>query len=156
LAPRARRPSSASTGSTTPPPRPRPPPPPALASAPAPAPESPPDPGSTRRWLGVGVGGVGVVGVALGAVFGLRAKSKLNQSNDGPCDASDTCDAGGLALRHDASGAATLSTVFFAVGGVALAGGVVLYLTAPRSAPTVGLVVAPAPGGASALLRTTF
>jgi len=98
------------------------------------------------------------VGVALGAVFGLGAKSKLNQSNqDGHCDAKDTCDPTGLSLRSDASNAATLSTVMFAVGGVAIAAGAVLYFTAPHPAsPTMGLAFAPAPGGASALLRGSF
>src|SRR5882672_3860083 len=73
---------------------------------PAPASASPSDPGATRRWVGVGIGVAGVVGVGLGAVFGLGAKSKLNQSNsDGHCDAADTCDATGLSLRSDASNA---------------------------------------------------
>ncbi len=93
------------------------------------------------------MGGAGVVGVVLGAVFGISAKSKLNQSNDGPCDKQDTCDVSGLSLRHDASHAATVSTIAFA-GGVAIAAGVVLYLTAPRSTTSVGLTVAPTPGGA--------
>ena len=132
----------------------------ASASAPASAPASashssaPSDPGATRRWIGIGVGGAGVVGVVLGAVFGLSAKSKLSQSNDGHCDAQDTCDLAGLSLRHDASIAATVSTIAFVAGGVAIAGGVVLYLTAPRSTTGVGLTVALTPGGA--LLRGTF
>jgi len=128
---------------------------PSPESAPAPAPAS--DPASTRRWIGVGVAVAGVAGVALGTVFGLGAKSKLNQSNqDGHCDTADTCDAAGLALRHDASSAATLSTVMFVVGGVALAGGAVLYFTAPRPQTTIGFAVAPAPGGGAALVRGSF
>jgi hypothetical protein len=152
---------------SAPTPTPTPPPAPAPAVEPAPAPESalapesapapPSDPGSTRRWIGVGVAVAGVAGVALGTVFGLGAKSKLDQSNqDNHCDKADTCDATGLALRHDASTAATLSTVMFVVGGVALAGGAVLYFTAPRPATTVGLAFAPAPGGGAALLRGSF
>lgn len=144
-------------------PTPAPTPPPAPEAAPAPAPESAPapepprDPASTRRWVGVGVAAAGVAGVALGTVFGFSAKSKLDQSNqDNHCDKADTCDPTGLALRHDASTAATLSTVMFVVGGVALAGGAVLYFTAPRPATTVGLAIAPAPGGGAALLRGSF
>jgi hypothetical protein len=135
-------------------PAPAPAPEPALA----PAPESAADRGKTRRWVGVGVAGVGAVGVALGVVFGLGANSKLNQSNkDGHCDAKDTCDETGLSLRSDASNAATLSTVMFAVGGVAIAAGAVIYFTAPHPAsPTMGLAFAPAPGGGSALLRGSF
>ena len=44
----------------------------------------------------------------------------------------------------------------FALGGVAVAGGAVLYFTAPRPAATMGLVVTPAPGGGAALLRGSF
>ena len=151
----------------TPAPAPAPAPPPEVAQspesarlpepAPAPAPASPPDPASARRWIGVGVAAAGVVGVALGTVFGLGARSKLDQSNqDDHCDKADTCDPTGLALRHDASSAATLSTVMFVVGGVALAGGAVIYFTAPRPATTIGLSLAPAPGGGAALLRGSF
>jgi hypothetical protein len=133
---------------------------PALESAPAPAAESAPassDPASTRRWIGVGVAAAGVAGVALGTVFGLGAKSKLDESNQNDhCDKADTCDPTGLALRHDASTAATLSTVMFVVGGVALAGGAVLYFTAPRPATTIGFALAPAPGGGAAMLRGSF
>jgi hypothetical protein len=115
-----------------------------------------PDPGKTRRWIGIAVGGAGVVGIALGAVFGLGAKSKLDQSNDGHCDAADTCDPTGLSLRKDANQAAGASTVAFVVGGVALAGGIVVYLTAPRASKSVGFVVTPTQGGGTALLRTSF
>jgi hypothetical protein len=115
-----------------------------------------PDPGKTRRWIGIAVGGAGVVGIAVGAVFGLAAKSRLDQSNDGHCDPADTCDPTGLSLRKDASQAAGASTVAFVVGGVALAGGIVVYLTAPRATKSVGFAVAPTVGGGSAMLRTTF
>jgi hypothetical protein len=139
---------------------PTPAPTPAAATpepAPAPASVAPADPAATRRWIGVGLAAAGVVGVALGAVFGLGAKSKLDQSNqDNHCDTKDTCDPTGLSLRSDASNAATLSTVMYALGGVAVAGGAVLYFTAPRPAATMGLVVTPAPGGGAALLRGSF
>jgi serine/threonine-protein kinase len=150
---------SSPTPAPAPVPAPAPIPAPVPESAPAPAPESAPpsDPASTRRWIGVGVAVAGVVGVGLGTVFGLSAKSKLDQSNqDNHCDKADTCDPTGLALRHDASSAATLSTVMFVVGGVALTGGAVLYFTAPRPTTTVGLAIAPAPGGGAALLRGSF
>ncbi len=152
-------PTPAPTPAPAPAPTPAPAPAPAPESAPTPTPtpESTPDPAATRRWIGVGVAGAGVAGVALGAVFGLSAKSKLDQSNQNDhCDAKDTCDPTGLSLRHDAASAATLSTVMFVVGGVALAGGAVLYFTAPRPSPTVGLWIAPAAGGASALVRASF
>jgi hypothetical protein len=117
------------------------------------------DPGTTRRWVGVGLIGAGVVGVGVGSIFGLVARSKLDQSNGGPCDASsDRCDASGLSLRKSASGAATVSTIGFAAGAVALGVGIVVYVTAPRKQAANALVIAPAAvaNGAGALLRTSF
>jgi serine/threonine-protein kinase len=125
---------------------------------PAPPPE---DKNATRRWIGVGVGGLGVVGVAVGSVFGVVAKQKFDQSNSVQCNAStDQCYAPGFPMRKDAEHAATASDVSFAIGGVLLATGIVLFVTAPKPhSPPTGVVVAPAPvagGGGGALLRATF
>jgi hypothetical protein len=104
--------------------------------------------------------GLGVVGIGVGSVFGLSAKSKLDQSNSsGNCDSTNHCSSQGLSLRHDASSAATLADVGFIAGGVVLAGGIVLYLTAPHGSQNAGVwTLAPAPvaGGGGALLRTSF
>ncbi len=92
--------------------------------------------------------GAGVIGVAVGAVLGFVAKSKLDQSNaDGHCDTTDFCDPIGSSLRKSAESAATGSTVAFIVGGVFVAAGAVVWFTAPRpdAAPRVGL--APGPQG---------
>jgi hypothetical protein len=87
---------------------------------------------SGQRVAGLGVGAAGVIGIGIGAFFGLRAMSKQDESNkNGHCDAADTCDPEGLALRSEAITAATVSTIGFIAGGVALAGGVTLFLTAP-------------------------
>ena len=112
------------------------------------------DPGATRRTLGLVLGGVGVLGVGLGAFFGLRAKSKLDDSNNGHCHLNDRCDATGVALRDDYLGAARISTVSFLAGGVLLAGGALLYFTAP-SAP-VSIAAAGGPGSANVIVRSTF
>lgn len=87
---------------------------------------------STQRTVGVVVGGVGVAGVVVGAVFGVRSLSE-NADSDSHCTAGapDRCDEAGLQLRSDARTAATVSTVTFAVGGAAVAAGVVLFATAP-------------------------
>lgn len=93
--------------------------------------------GSTQRLLGVVAGGVGIVGIGVGTVFGLKAKSTYNDAVDG-CDAEHQCPQGSLDKADDASSQATLSTVSFIAGGVLLAGGAVLYLTAPRIAAASG------------------
>ncbi|MGO8991945.1 MAG: hypothetical protein ACLQVI_01355 [Polyangiaceae bacterium] len=127
----------------------------ALVAAPAPSAPPPPaiaprtsnDPGRTQRTVGAVVAGAGVIGAVIGSVFGVVAKSKLDQSNsNGHCDATDACDETGLALRGNAESAATASTVAFVVAGVAVAGGAALWFTAPRrESARVGL--APGPGG---------
>ncbi|MGH7269511.1 MAG: hypothetical protein ACREJ3_03695 [Polyangiaceae bacterium] len=105
----------------------------------------------TRRTLGLIAGGLGVVGVGLGAYFGLKASSTYSASNaGGHCGPDNHCDPTGLSDRSDASSQATISTVAFIVGGAALAGGALLYFTAPKAAVRVGV----APG--SVMLDGTF
>jgi hypothetical protein len=134
-------------------------PPASLPSSSAPETSSATDPGATNRWVGIGVGALGIVGIGIGSAFGLVAQSKLSQSNQsGDCNATDHCNSTGLGLRKDASDAATLSTVFFVIGGVAVASGAVLYLTAPHARSGAALTLAPAPmvGGGGAIVRGSF
>jgi serine/threonine-protein kinase len=130
---------------------PAPPPPEATAptSAPAAAPASGDD-GRTQRIAAIAVGGVGAVGVVLGTIFGLEAKSKLDDSNANGLCQGNACLQQGLNLRQDAKSAATVSTVAFVLGGAAIAGGAVLWFTAPTAAGGVNVGLAPAPslGGA--------
>ncbi len=131
---------------------------PAPAAAPSAPPEATDNPGGTQRMLGLVGMGVGVVGLGVGSVFGILAKSALDGSNNGPCNSSDKCNSAGLADRQDASNKATLSTVFFVVGGVIGAAGVVVYLTAPHAPTATGLTLTPAPmaGGGGALMSGRF
>jgi len=126
--------------------------PPVAAGEPAPA------AGSTRTWLTLGLGAAGVAGVAIGTVYGIMATSHRNQSNDGPCDASDYCSASGLALRQQALSEATVSTVAFIVGLAGAGGAVTAYLLWPGGSSHTGLTVGPAViGGATgAILRSSF
>jgi serine/threonine-protein kinase len=114
-----------------------------------PGPETTPSNGSTQRTIGLVVGGLGVIGIGIGTVFGLSAMSKENDATKNYCDSTDHCTGQGVQLGKDAQSAATASTIAFAVGGIALAGGVLLYFTAPKgsSAPTVGLRASTIPGG---------
>lgn len=96
-----------------------------------------------QRIAGAVVGGVGLVGVGLGAAFGAQALSKNSASNaGGHCHDGNVCDSTGFALREDARSVGTLSTVMWIAGGVALAGGLTLFLTAPR-AGSAALVAGP-------------
>jgi hypothetical protein len=159
---------------SAPPPAPSPPlPPPAppetvapppSAAAPEPDPQSGADPGASRRWIGIGTGSAGVVSLVVGGVLGLAAKGKFNQSNgpNGGCSQTpDQCATkAGQSLRDSAVGLADAATVFVVVGAVAVAAGVVLYVTAPQASPstTSALLIAPTavPGGGGALLSGSF
>ena len=121
------------------------------------------DPGKGQRTAGLVVGGVGVVGLVAGAIFAGVASSKW-ASSKGYCSTdpvtkqpSATCATGdNLKNARDAHDAAStfaaVSTVGFIAGGVLAAGGVVLYLTAPRARSKVGIV----PAANAALLVGSF
>ena len=89
---------------------------------------------SPRRAIALALGGVGLVGLGVGAAFGVKALSNLAASRaNGHCDAQSFCDDAGFQLRGDAQDAATISTVTLALGAGAAVAGVVLWITAPSS-----------------------
>ena len=105
--------------------------------------------GSAQRTIGWVVAGVGVVGLGLGAGFGLSSIGKRNESRS-HCVV-DQCDADGVGLRDDAIRNGNIATIATIAGGAAVVGGLVLVLTAPkatepreqagrlRAVPSVGL-----------------
>jgi hypothetical protein len=111
--------------------------------------------GSMLRVAGYVVGGAGIVGIGLGAVFGLQAASKWSSAQDG-CKPG-ACGAGSQARgdQDTASRSGTISTITFVIGGAALATGIALVLLAPSSstsAPTAATVrLTPGLGGFSAV-----
>ena len=110
------------------------------------------DPGGAQRTLGVALGAAGVVGLAVGTVFGVVAMNKENEALHNDCTAGRYCSPQGLQLSQGAHDAATASTVAFGIGAAALAGGLVLYFVAPKrsaAAPAVGLRAEARQGGGS-------
>ena len=115
-------------------------------------------PGQGQRVSAVAVGALGVVGIVLGSVAGIEANSKYHDALSA-CNGSTSCQPGsdGPGLRASAGNWATLSTVAFVAGGVALAGGAVLWSTAPSGhagSTTMGL--APAERGTGLSLVGRF
>ena len=98
------------------------------------------DKGSGQRTVGLVLGAAGVVGIAVGAAFGVQALSKDDEA-DTFCrkNAPNLCSEEGVSLGDQAHTAATFSTIGFGVGAALLAGGAVLYFTAPsgRARPVV-------------------
>lgn len=88
--------------------------------------------GSGQRTLGFVIGGIGVAGLAAGAVTGLMAMGKSSDAkaacpNDGSCASRDAVDA-----SESAKTLGLVSTIAFVAGGVGLAAGATLVFTAPK------------------------
>ena len=130
-------------------------PPPAQPAPPLAHTATPPaQPASTwpvQRTIALIVGGVGVVGLGVGAYFGARAISK---NNDADTAAKDSCVTDDDVMKcgslepvnrtEEAEDAATLSTIFMVGGGVLAATGIALFVTAPSDeAPEVALRASP-------------
>ncbi len=135
---------------------------PVALAFPAPAREAPiPERDRTgpevQRLAGIALFGAGVIGIGVGSFFGLRAMSKLDDSNsNGHCLANDHCDAVGLQDRSDALTAATISTVGLAAGVACLAGGAILYLTTPKRTRSVAIAPLVQRTGPSVVLETRW
>jgi serine/threonine-protein kinase len=101
----------------------------------------PPRVKSPQRTIGIVAMGAGVVGVGVGTIFGLSARSTYH-GVDAECSEVNKCTSNAVEARHSAYEKATVSTIAFGVGGVALATGVILWFTAPKAGhdvPKVGL-----------------
>jgi hypothetical protein len=117
--------------------------------------------GGTQRAVGWIVTGLGAVGASVGGGFGLSSLSKRNDSRS-HCVA-DQCDSTGVGLRDDAMKAGNIATIATIAGGAAVAGGLILVLTAPkgtqsreRAAGTIRAVPNVALGGGGFTLQGDF
>jgi len=99
-------------------------------------------------WIGVGlgVGGLALGGIGSALVYDKLATLECDESGCPPGTSADEM-AAGNSLR-------TMSTVGYIAGGVLLATGVTLLLTAPKKQRQVGL--RPTPGGAAVVFSGTF
>jgi hypothetical protein len=101
-----------------------------LDPAPLPPEESRSD-GKTQRLIGVVVGGAGLVGIGVGTFFGFQSMARHDDAVS-LCKG-DVCTSHGTELRAQAITAGDVATIALIAGGVAVAGGAVLYLTAPHA-----------------------
>jgi serine/threonine-protein kinase len=102
----------------------------------APAPSS--SDGDTQRTIALVLGGAGVVGLIVGSVLGLVSKSTYDHALQSECGGNpNACSTQGAQDGQGAHSQATISTVGFIAGGTLLAGGAVLYFTAPKTSGVV-------------------
>jgi len=123
----------------------------ALADVPPPTSSAtwPPGGWKTERIVAVALGGAGVLTLGVGSFFGLRSIAK-HSDYERLCDGG-VCAASAGPIHADAVAAGNASTVAFLVGGALVAGGVALWIVAPRPhSSTSRLGVGPAIGSSSA------
>jgi hypothetical protein len=109
---------------------------------------------SSLAYVGLGVGALGVAGIVVGTVFGLKASSKWTDAKALCNPYPSNCGTDGSSLGKDAQSAATVSTVGFVVGAVGLATGAVLWFAAPEKKTESG--VAFGVGPTSVTLKGAF
>lgn len=80
---------------------------------------------STQQWIGIAVGSAGVVGLGVGAYFGLTALSKADEAG---CSGSDCPDARSASLNDEAYDMGNLATITLIAGAALTTAGVVLII----------------------------
>jgi len=101
-----------------------------------------------QRTLALVAGGIGVVGLGIGTVFGLQSKSKHDEA-ESHCTGPACRDQTGVDLKSDAISAGNVATAGFVVGLVGVAGGAVLWFTAGRRHDSAPAKVGVGPGSVS-------
>ncbi len=84
---------------------------------------------SPLRWIGVAVGGAGVIAIGVGGGVALAAKSSYD-SVAGDCPARG-CTSAAFGVRESARSRADAATVTMVVGAAAVTGGVLMFVLAP-------------------------
>lgn len=109
--------------------------------------DEPARPGRTRKIIALSVGAAGVLGLGAASYLTLDARGTYNDALDAHCmGMANACNAEGLSITADARSQANTATVITLISVAAIAGGVVLYLTAPSGEPareTSALYLAP-------------
>ena len=118
------------------------------------------DPGGTKRWVGIGLMFVGGAALGTGVYFttvigGIeddraREKTKLGCSVANPCAADWS-----KSFDDDGKRAQLKEIVAFSVGGVAVVGGIALYILG-RNPESSSVAIVPTTGGAVAVSSFRF
>jgi hypothetical protein len=115
----------------------------------APAEESTSGALGMQRTVGLVVGATGIVGLALGAVFGAMTFAAVSQQKS-DCASAAICpnQSGALSEHSSAVAFGAVSTVAFIAGGALVAGGLLVVLLAPkRHAVALRPMMGPGLGG---------
>lgn len=109
--------------------------------------------GEAQRTWALVAGGVGLVGVGIGAVFGARSIAKHDDAAK-TCPTPNPCgDRQAASTWSDATSAGTVSTIAIGIGATAIAAGLVLWLTAPTSTTRMQAAPSVATNGGGFVVR---
>lgn len=86
---------------------------------------------SAQKTIAVIVAGAGVVGLGVGGFYAYRARSTWNDAQQ-YCSVDYECTQDGVDLTTQAQRFGNFGTIGFVAGGALIAGGAVLFFTAPR------------------------
>ncbi len=90
--------------------------------------------GHHRRVAGLVIAGAGVVGFGAAGYLTMTAREDYRDGLDAHCMGhSNQCDAQGISITHDARSRANIATAVAIGSALVVAGGVVLFLTAPTA-----------------------
>jgi hypothetical protein len=120
-------------------------PPVVLTSAVGESTEAPPPAGRAQHVIALTLGGAGLVSVTTGAIVGVIAKSTYDEARSHCPTGPTSCTPDGVSGGQRAYDEATAATIALVAGGVLVAAGFTLYLTAPHT-----VSVTPAVGGNAA------
>ena len=107
------------------------------------------DNGGAMRITGIVLGGVGLLGIVIGATYGVKGNS-IQSDIDAKCTAPNTCLWDSMeiqSLHDDGESANTRAKIGYIGGGVALVAGVALYMVGRTRVETV--MITPNAGGAT-------
>jgi hypothetical protein len=110
--------------------------------------------GSSQRTIAVVVGAVGLAGLGAGTYFGLKASSNWTDAKAGCTRFPAGCSDASVNQGNDAKSNGNLSTIAFAIGAAGVAGGIVLWVTAPKTKAEPQMAIVGLPGSVS--LRGSF
>lgn len=118
------------------------------------------DPGRTKRWVGIGLMFVGGAAIGAGIYFnteiGRISDERAIAKAEAMCTVMDPCDAGYLSDYDDRGDSAELKEIVaFSVGGVAVIGGLALYIMG-RNPEGSSVAIVPTSGGAVAVSSFRF
>lgn len=119
-----------------------------------PASAAAPEIDTTKRTAAYVLGGVAVVGIGVGTVFGIKTFSDWGTRNDN-CPGG-RCNQAAVDASSSAKLAAVVSDISFGVAIVAAAAGTYLFVTSKHTPAHVSVGAAPLPGGGAASLSATF